>query len=64
MKKPPNTGWFYFKIYATDVGKMAQGLFQAWAVPIPEGLARQIPGQLSIWGRPHLGELQPPTIQN
>lgn len=49
---------------AHDIGRMTQGMFRTWAVPIPEGLARQIPGQLSIWSRPYPGELQSPAIPN
>lgn len=34
---------------ATDVGQMAQGMFQTWAVPVPEPLAKQLPGQMSLF---------------
>ena len=36
----------------TDVGQMAQNIFQAWNVPVPAALAKQLPGQVSLFDVP------------
>lgn len=34
-----------------DVGQMVQTVYRAWNVPLPNCFPRQLPGQLSIWGK-------------
>lgn len=41
---------------ANEVGQMARDVFKTWAIPVPEPLNRQIPGQFSIWEQGKLGE--------
>lgn len=42
---------------ANEVGQMARDVFKTWAIPAPEPLNRQIPGQFSIWEQGKLGEV-------
>lgn len=34
---------------ANEVGQMVQSMLKTWAVPVPDALAKQIPGQMSLF---------------